>query len=471
MIQNDSLSSGGASVASHLPALGFPEWGTGEDPQLIQALAETTVINKGKALPKIIDVVRNSTIPSQEIIGNAPYTPNDFYENLAEEFSPESFLEGLDLAEASGGLPSELPGYVYPNWRLGGHDPAKKDCGRFFSSKTYGCPNGHELYPVMKECHRLSCEVCYPNTVRRMADRASTSLDIISQLNNGPTWYHLVISPPQEWAIACCSTVEGYKALRSLVVRILRRMGVFGGLIVFHPYRQNDDLTWRAGPHFHVIANGWVDSKKLPPGWVEVGIRKVDATKASFYTLAYYLFSHAGIGDGTGNVVNWFGNCSGNAKDGKALIAEDAVVSPKECKTCQGGIYRYTDWIRYMRGWVDFVPAIQETNRLRAWCIRSDLDELRFVFRGKSASEISEAKDPRVFIEVPKGSHDLTPEEIESINRMFEKDREKARKESGKVPGWDVSAGYRLIVKPSLPSSPFSKGGGKTGSRGAVFDA
>ena len=191
-------------------------------------------------------------------------------------------------------------------------------------------------------------------------------------------------------------------------------------------------------------------------GSIRRSFRKVDATKASFYALAYYLFSHAGIGDGTGNVVNWFGNCSGNARNGKALIVEDAATVAKECKTCQGGIYRYSDWIRYIRGWVDFVPAIQETNRLRAWCIRSDLDELRFIFRGKSASEISEANDPRV---------------LESINSMFEKEREKDRKAVGKVQGWDVSAGYRLIVKPSLPSSPFSKGGGRSGSRGVVFDA
>lgn len=254
------------------------------------------------------------------------------------------------------------------------------------------------------------------------------------------------------------------------MAKVARRLGLFGGLLVFHPYRQNDDLTWRAGPHFHLIANGWVDRNKVPPGWVEVGIREVKPLRGDFYNLAYYMCSHAGIGDGSGYVVNWFGNCSGHAKNGKALIVEDAVTTPKECKTCQGGIYRYSDWMRFKRGWVDFVPAIQETNRLRAWCIRSDLDELRFVYAGKSAGEIAEAHDPRVFIEVPRGSHDLTPEEIQGIDALFEKDRAQDRSCSSDR---DISEGGPYVVVPSLPSMTALSGLGRPPpgvSGGRVFD-
>lgn len=175
-----------------------PDWDVEPDIDLIQSIAETTVINKRKAVPKIVDIVLNSTVPYSDVIGSAPSTANDFYDNLAGECSPDSFLDILDMAEVRGDLPEELPGYVYPNFRLPGHDPPKEDCGRFFTSKTYGCPKGHEVYPVMKECGRLACKVCYPGALRRMADRVAAALDIVSQLYNGPKFYHISISPPPE---------------------------------------------------------------------------------------------------------------------------------------------------------------------------------------------------------------------------------------------------------------------------------
>lgn len=239
-------------------------------------------------------------------------------------------------------------------------------------------------------------------------------------------------------------------------------LGLLGGVIVFHPYRQNDDLTWRFGPHFHIIANGWVNRYKVPPGWVEVGIREVKPTRNDFYCLAYYMCSHAGVGDGVGHVVNWFGNCSGNSRNGKALIVEDAYRYPKECKTCQGGLYRISDWIRYRRGWVDFVPSIQETNRLRAWCIRSDLDDVRRDYAGKSALEISEAHDPRIYIEVP-ASLELTDENIRSIDSMFDQDRAKERP---RPPSETVSEDVPLVVVPFLPRPIVSEGPPPGGSEG-----
>jgi hypothetical protein len=505
-------SSGGGAVASHPALAGLsPGWGQGEDPNLVQSIAETLLIDHDKDLPEIVRIVRASTVPPSERIGVPAYTPNNFYDNLADQNGPESFLTNFDIAEVKGDVPKDLPKKIvkrrirqpdgsikyelkavpkilFSNLRLPAHGfggskveiesgRRKYECGRFLVSKTYGCPSWHELHPVRCECHRLDCPVCYPGAVRRMAHRIATSLFITDQLYDGTlSWHHVVLSPPQEDAKKQWGTPEGFKDSNSEAVRVLKAAGARGGVMIPHAYRQNNgSLEWRAGPHWHFIVNGRIEYSKIPDGWVCKTVRKVDASRFDFYCLAYYLCSHAAVGDGLGQIVSYFGNCAKNSKKAKAVLYEFKEVVPMSCKTCEGGLYRYREWLSYTQGFAACVPAMQETLTTRAWCIRDVLDDLRSELSCCCSADLLALDDPRVFVELPEAVHSLTSEEIAAIDANMDPapGPGPVSRSSCGVPG-----GFPEVVRPRLPrsvrlspSSPGPGGGGGSASAGAVRHA
>ena len=75
---------------------------------------------------------------------------------------------------------------------------------------------------------------------------------------------HIVLSPPQEWALKMMQLPDTYRKMYDKVLRMLKTCGIHSGAVVFHPWRLDDDCkNWRAGPHFHIIGYGWLDSVKL----------------------------------------------------------------------------------------------------------------------------------------------------------------------------------------------------------------
>lgn len=69
--------------------------------------------------------------------------------------------------------------------------------------------------------------------------------------------YHIVLSPPQEWAKAKMWSRQGYKAMWGQVYRVAASRGIIGGVAIFHPARipskWNDRTCMARGPHFHVL--------------------------------------------------------------------------------------------------------------------------------------------------------------------------------------------------------------------------
>lgn len=427
-----------------------PPWDQA-NPEYVQATAEDLFIRKLDELPKIIGIVRGSEVPPSELIGwgYPATTVLNFYEDFADTMGPDSFLDGLDFMRSRGELPEVSEGIQRTRWRLPGHGApsGKYPCGHFMSRLTYGCPMGHELHAVPHTCDRLDCPVCYPFKVQAMADNIRRHLNIVNQLYDGLTWYHVVVSPPQGPAIEDWSTLEGFNRSREECRKVLTRTGVLGGVGIPHPYRQNDGtLEWRAGPHFHFIVNGRVDGSKVPAGWVVKNIARVPIDQV--FPLAYYLCSHAGVGDGNVRkdgvqlsirTAVFFGNCGTNNRRAPAVLREDVYRVAMCCKSCSFGLYRYRDYLDMLGGWLTYVPPLEETRAVRVWCIRSNLDELREGSLGMDAEGLARAFGSDVFVEYSGDSSELTGSDVSDIDLL-------TAIESGAVP-----RGPRGPLSPSRP--------------------
>jgi hypothetical protein len=111
--------------------------------------------------------------------------------------------------------------------------------------------------------------------------------------------------------------------MRSEAIRVSKRVGIVGGSMIYHPFRENRSKTWFFSPHFHVIGYGWHRGFKVS-GWVVVnhGVRK------SVHATVMYQLSHAGVHEKY-HTTTWFGDLSYNKLKVPLLIVE----KPK-CPLC-----------------------------------------------------------------------------------------------------------------------------------------
>jgi hypothetical protein len=203
-----------------------------------------------------------------------------------------------------------LKGY---SWVLPGHGNSYFDCGKLL---IFGCLNVDEhtqeglfepmrgkAYVQMKKrtCLRAECPVCYEKWAGKEAEKIAWRLSAWS--GHGKI-IHVVASPKLKRGVA-------FNRLRAECYRILRKHGVLGGSVIFHPFRQlKNSKRWYLSPHFHVLGYGWVVKTKEGyenHGWVvkNIGIRKtVSGT-------ALYQLSHCGIRKNF-HSVTWFGHLSYN---------------------------------------------------------------------------------------------------------------------------------------------------------------
>lgn len=253
----------------------------------------------------------------------------------------ETVLEVSSLTAAPGILPiakSTVPVSWGFEWALPGQGDPYIDCG---SWRSKGCLNveghnqalidGHDAVGKVfvrryrRSCLRAECPTCYEGWAGREAGRIEHRLDGAGKLLRV---IHVVVSPP---ILDICMLT--YEKLRRKCYSVLKKSGVRGGSVIFHPFRENESSkTWYFSPHFHVLGYGWVRKTKegyAQHGWIvkNVGLRKtVSGT-------ALYQLSHAGIHKRF-HTVTWFG----------ALAYNKLWVPPREvekeiCPIC-GSILR-----------------------------------------------------------------------------------------------------------------------------------
>ena len=215
------------------------------------------------------------------------------------------------------------------DWQLPSHGKAYSDCG---SWRYRGCLNaeGHEgldleghtiegkIYVEWyhRSCFRAECPICYEKWAGKEAAKIEHRLKYFWK--HGKV-IHVTVSPSEKDVLNLPS-----EKLRKKAYLIAKNRGILGGYMIWHPFRENDDGTWRFSPHFHVLGFGWVKSTLegyRKDGWLVKNIQDGKEERSVFRTAMYQL-SHCGLDvHGKFRPVSWFGVC--------ATAGKNRVIVPK----------------------------------------------------------------------------------------------------------------------------------------------
>lgn len=175
---------------------------------------------------------------------------------------------------------------------------------------------------VKMKCRRFQCPICSRDRMIEETEYCVKRIDAGNRGNlNGfrkEKAIHVTISPPSD--LYYLDNDNDFAKLRRRANYWLKKAGMRGYMIIYHPYRQNKEkewlntpyyLKWRYSPHFHVIGYGWVnwvnhkkgiDLNKQSGGWVVVNHR----VRKSIGATVYYQLSHCGVKDNR-KTVSWVG--------------------------------------------------------------------------------------------------------------------------------------------------------------------
>lgn len=209
-------------------------------------------------------------------------------------------------------------------WQLPGHGSSYDDCGHW---RQRGCLDveahfddidGVERHGKIyvefyhRSCYRLVCPICYEKAAGKEAAKIEHKLKYFWK--HGKV-IHVTVSPSEKDVANI-----PFEKLREKAYRIAKSRGIRGGVMIWHPFRENlggrGAALWYYSPHFHIIGVGWVQNVKEgfeKDGWVVKNIQDGGQERSVFKTAMYQL-SHCGI-DGKHNPVTWFGVCSSTGKN------------------------------------------------------------------------------------------------------------------------------------------------------------
>ena len=194
-------------------------------------------------------------------------------------------------------------------WSLPGHGEAYQDCGEI---RFRGCLNVefHQealdrdqrgkafVQAYRRTCGRKECPKCYESWASLEARRAEYRLGFYRGRWGKPI--HLSVNPASEiwdW---------DYHRLKSYAYKALKCVGISGGCLIYHPFRQNESGEWFFSPHFHVLGYGYHRGNRVP----NMVVKNHGVRKSVRATLLYQL-SHAGVHESI-HTVTWFGCLSYN---------------------------------------------------------------------------------------------------------------------------------------------------------------
>lgn len=241
-------------------------------------------------------------------------------------------------------------------WDLPAHGESKERCGAVKDAIV--CPTGHYAKLELYHCDSPNCPECAPWTIEQRARMLSEQLVAVLE-NERPKYgvQHWIISPPQEDAIRLMSSVKGWENMKASIKAVLKAVGFKEAVVVFHPWRENDDEpgTWRLGPHFHVFAFGFLDWKSdyvktlQKDGWVIVVKPKKDMNDGHDYSKGRY-WSPVDIYHGVAYALSHAGVCHPEGREKRSpsflkISEHQRVVDATEeqlqhCSVCEsnGGV-------------------------------------------------------------------------------------------------------------------------------------
>ena len=233
------------------------------------------------------------------------------------------------------------------DFHLVGSGKKYSNCGQIFA---VGCLNVEEhegmnldgidmtgkavIKYIKNSCHRPLCPECWSVWANRECDNSMKRLDAFVLKNHGGKRLnpiHVIVSVPHE------DYGLSLPEMRKKVYKSLKRVGLIGGMLIYHSKRKMKASSWYFSPHFHVVGYGWIrDTRRnyLFSGYLvkNVGVRK------SVRGTIYYQLSHAGISDKF-HTVTWFGHLAYNK-----LRVPKIEEEPQVCPLCNKRLRRLL-WI------------------------------------------------------------------------------------------------------------------------------
>lgn len=241
--------------------------------------------------------------------------------------SPEGL--GIQHVEKSVFSPIPLDSDFAVGWRLPGQGSAYGTCGKWHhyegcldvashnQMRLDGSDHVGQVYikKIHQSCYRADCPICFEDWVTREADRATYR---ILEFAKRHKIVHVTASVPlKDYSLPITK-------LREKVYKLIKKCGIWGGMLIYHPFRQNEiTQIWYFSPHFHILGCGWVHGTKQEyeaSGWVvkNIGVREP-------FTVIRYQLSHCGIHDNY-HAVTWFGGMNYRFKIPK--MPEQKAVCP-----------------------------------------------------------------------------------------------------------------------------------------------
>lgn len=149
----------------------------------------------------------------------------------------------------------------YGDFQLVGHGKVTNSyCGKFFgfigcnrvdlhnkiTLDGRNCKNKVYVHRVFNSCNKPSCPVCYKyGWAVRQAGKIEMRLKEASK-HFGKVEHIVASVPVKDYGLT-------HRCLRRKVIKILKSVGVVGGVLIFHAFRYNIKKQWYFSPHFHVL--------------------------------------------------------------------------------------------------------------------------------------------------------------------------------------------------------------------------
>lgn len=239
----------------------------------------------------------------------------------------------------------------YVGFRMVGRGKrTNRDCGIHYGN--FSCSCGSTTKGKLKLCYEFGCPRCFHKAITRTSKKLEYRLKRLLK-----TWNYVLndkriilrhFSFNTKYPIF---TIDSYRKYKSKLIRILKKEGLLGGLLFFHPYRKEEGFkTLRESSHFHCIVWGYISDYyefKSRNGFNYSNISYSNFVKGKakkpyisnskhLFGLIRYLLSHSASFDNGIHSYSWIGRFSNNSNRKFDINNESSPVS---CENCEDILY------------------------------------------------------------------------------------------------------------------------------------
>jgi hypothetical protein len=242
--------------------------------------------------------------------------------------------------------------YFEEQWQLAAQGEPYLSCGQV-RAKAW-CPDCLDYkHDLLDHCDRPECPVCNLTWARRGAMRITERMWSYRKILKKHGKRHARLSHVS-FSVPVEESHRDYRELRKELYKVMKKAGVRGAEVTFHPYRFRDcfgnEVPWKRcslnpeaespipsvavwSPHWHVICTGWLipsDEFEARTGWIYKKHGEL-YTRDDVFSCAAYLLTHMGLHASMQSITYM-----GEASYSRLVIAEERVdYEPVLCPDCE----------------------------------------------------------------------------------------------------------------------------------------